>query len=172
MLAKMEVLLEELEPLARIRWSPVSQLHITTKFIGDWPFNRIPEMVRYLDGNPRLPRFTVTAKGLLYRRNPDKSWVLFARVEPCEGLLRLAGSMDEQLRIFGFQPEWEEYRPHITIGRIAGSNPWPLLDQKVDEYAELPFGSFEATEYHLYESTPSGYRQFASIPLVDGSSTL
>ncbi len=40
------------------------------------------------------------------------------------------------------------------------------LDQRVESYAARPFGSFEVTEYHLYESTPSGYRKCASIPLT------
>ena len=33
-----------LRPTAKIGWSPLENLHITTKFIGDWPDQRLDEM--------------------------------------------------------------------------------------------------------------------------------
>ena len=30
-------LLNRLRPLAKLNWSPVENMHITTKFIGEWP---------------------------------------------------------------------------------------------------------------------------------------
>ena len=33
-----------LKPTAKLNWSPVANLHITTKFIGEWPEERLPEM--------------------------------------------------------------------------------------------------------------------------------
>jgi 2'-5' RNA ligase len=33
--------LARLRPLAKLHWSPVENLHITTKFIGEWPEARI-----------------------------------------------------------------------------------------------------------------------------------
>ena len=35
-LANLANLLARLRPSARIRWTPVENLHITTKFIGEW----------------------------------------------------------------------------------------------------------------------------------------
>jgi 2'-5' RNA ligase len=173
MLAKMDALLEELMPLARIRWSQTSQLHITTKFIGKWPFSRGPELARYLHGFPEEPRFPVTVTGLGFRRNErDRSWLVHAKVVPSEGLVRHAALLDEILESYKIQREWDAYYPHITLGRIPGGNPWPLLFHKVEGLADHPFGSFEPAEYHLYESTPSGYKQYVSIPFAEPSSTL
>ena len=154
-----------MEPLARIRWSPVSQLHITTKFIGAFPFTRISELSRFLGGLPKLPGFAVTLTGIGYFPGPNNSWVLYAKVEPCEGLRDLASAMDENLTFYGVPEEDREYFPHVTIGRVLGANPWPELDQRVDLYAEKLFGTFDVKEYHLYESTPSGYRISATLPL-------
>jgi 2'-5' RNA ligase len=159
-------LLSELEPLARIRWSQVSQLHITTKFIGKWPCHRLPELGRFLDGCPRSPKFTLNLTGLRYFKMPVHGWVLYARVEPSAGLDALAAALDEYLAFYEIRRNFEEYLPHVTIGRIPGNNPWPELDERVELYSEKPLGTFEVTEYHLYESTPSGYRQFISIPLA------
>ena len=40
----LERLLDRLRPTARIQWSPPRNLHITTKFIGEWPEERLDEM--------------------------------------------------------------------------------------------------------------------------------
>ena len=43
-LSKLEKLLKHLQPTARLKWSPPSNLHITTKFIGEWPQERLGEI--------------------------------------------------------------------------------------------------------------------------------
>jgi RNA 2',3'-cyclic 3'-phosphodiesterase len=173
MLAKMEALLEELTPVARIRWKQPSQLHITTKFIGKFPFHRTPELARFLFGLPKEPRFPVAVTGLKYHHNElDGSSLILANVEPTEALRNHASLLDHALTHYKIEREWDEYRPHITLGRIPGQNPWPLLFQKLEEYADRPFGAFEADGYHIYESTPSGYKQYVSIPFEAPSSTL
>ena len=40
----LEELLQQLRPTARIQWSPPANLHITTKFIGEWPEERLEEL--------------------------------------------------------------------------------------------------------------------------------
>lgn len=164
-LANFEVLLEEIEPLARIRWNAISQLHITTKFIGAFPFTRISELSRFLGGLPKMPGFPLTLAGIGYLPGPNNSWVLYAKVETCEGLGDLSAAMDDNLTFYGIPEEDREYFPHVTLGRVLGANPWPELDQRVDLYAEKPLGTFDVKEYHLYESTASGYRISASFPL-------
>ena len=43
---KLEELLAKLRPTAPIHWTPPSNLHITTKFIGEWPEARLEELLR------------------------------------------------------------------------------------------------------------------------------
>src|ERR1035441_1496486 len=40
----LELLLERLRPTARIHWTVPANLHITTKFIGEWPEERLGEL--------------------------------------------------------------------------------------------------------------------------------
>ena len=35
--AALAVILDKLRPLAKLKWIPLEKLHITTKFIGEWP---------------------------------------------------------------------------------------------------------------------------------------
>ena len=41
--------LKEMRPLASLNWSPVENLHITSKFIGAWPEERLEELEEALD---------------------------------------------------------------------------------------------------------------------------
>jgi 2'-5' RNA ligase len=45
-------LLKRLKPLAKLSWSRVENLHITTKCIGEWPEGRLDEMNRALAATP------------------------------------------------------------------------------------------------------------------------
>src|SRR6478672_1812058 len=60
----LENLLERLRPQARIQWSPPANLHITTKFIGEWPESRLPEMIAALDAVPSRDPIHVAIRGL------------------------------------------------------------------------------------------------------------
>ena len=55
-IANLEGLLERLKPAAQINWSPPRNLHITTKFIGEWPEERLAELrnegIRYVVLSP------------------------------------------------------------------------------------------------------------------------
>jgi 2'-5' RNA ligase len=54
--AKLEALVRALRPAARIKWISVANLHITTKFIGEWPEERLQELVAALrELTPREP---------------------------------------------------------------------------------------------------------------------
>src|SRR5271157_5866479 len=53
---RLEDLLDRLRPTARIQWSPPDNLHITTKFIGEWPEERMDELKAALAAvGPRVP---------------------------------------------------------------------------------------------------------------------
>ena len=47
-LSRLDQLMAGLRPLAQLGWTPASNLHITTKFIGQWPEDRLPQLQRAL----------------------------------------------------------------------------------------------------------------------------
>ncbi|MEI9974190.1 MAG: 2'-5' RNA ligase family protein [Ignavibacteriota bacterium] len=48
----LESFVARLKPSARIQWSPPANLHVTTKFIGEWPEARLGELQKALGGDP------------------------------------------------------------------------------------------------------------------------
>ena len=87
--ATLATLLDRLRPLAKLSWTPLEKLHITTKFIGEWPDKPEPldELKRVLASVKAPAPVDIVIRGL--GRLPR---VLYAAVEPNEGLTALAAA--------------------------------------------------------------------------------
>src|SRR5580704_3259512 len=71
-IAKMEDLLARLRPTAPLRWSSAANLHITTKFIGAWPEERLDELKASLAGLPSRDPISVHVRNIGAFLNPNK----------------------------------------------------------------------------------------------------
>ena len=78
-----------LRPTAKISWSPVENLHVTTKFIGEWPEPRLDEMKRALASVPAAGSIEITVKGLGWFPNERRPRVFWAGVDGGEALRSL-----------------------------------------------------------------------------------
>ena len=70
--ARLQAFVNRLRPTAKLAWSPVENLHVTTKFIGEWPEPRLDEMKRTLASVPVNGAIEVTVKGLGWFPNPRR----------------------------------------------------------------------------------------------------
>jgi len=148
----LELLLHHLRPKADISWSPLENLHITTKFIGEWPNERLPELKDALTRVLRPGELKIALKGLGWFPNPHVPRVFFAAIEAPAGLAKLAESTESECEGIGIPSEKRPFKPHLTLARIKG--PAQLLDLK-KAIADLPsvdFGAWQASHFHLYQS--------------------
>jgi 2'-5' RNA ligase len=149
--------IEELRPTADLRWSNPANLHITTKFIGAWPEEKLPELQRTLAALEPTARFEVTVSHFGFWPNPHQPSIFFAAVQPSTELQTLARRIGEALSVLGCEPEKNTYSPHITLARVKRAN-IGALREKVAAMANMnnfDFGSFAPQEFFLYSSTPS-----------------
>ena len=157
--AAIEKLLETLRPMAHLRWTPVDNLHVTTKFIGEWPEARLDEMKTALSTIPGRAPISVAIRGLELK--PRLFWV---KVH-APALANLARDIDTAAAGLGVAPEQRSFNPHLTLARI---NKPVRLDMA--ELASTDFGSFEADRCYLYLSKPgpggSVYRKLAEFPFA------
>ena len=70
LVAHLEGLVYSLKPAARIHWSPPANLHVTTKFIGEWPEARLEELKDALAGLPPHPPVAVRIRRVGFYPNP------------------------------------------------------------------------------------------------------
>lgn len=161
---RLSALLDELRPLARVTWSRVENLHITTKFIGLWPEDRLEELKSALDLVKAGGAISVSISQLRFFPHS-----FFADVQAGSALTELAGAIESALVPLDVQREERAYTPHVTLARIKRGTDVRNLRKRVAELERAEFGSFDAREFHLYLSQPgprgSTYTKLATYHL-------
>jgi len=153
-LLRLERLVAALRPEALIKWSPLDNLHITTKFIGEWPEARIDELHEVLAEVAPRPPFEVEVRQLGWFPNERSPRVLWAGVHGGTALKSLAAETDERLASIGIPSENREFSPHLTLARIKSPVPLRGLRQKVEELQPAPVGKFQVSQFTLFRSDP------------------
>jgi RNA 2',3'-cyclic 3'-phosphodiesterase len=165
----LERLLDELRPTARIQWSPPANLHITTKFIGQWPEERLPELKAALDAIPSRATIPVHIRRVGFFPNPHAPRVFWCGIEAA-GLDVLAADTDRATASLGVESEKRAFSPHLTLARIKERLDLQPLREKIAAMPSLDFGSFEARSFFLYLSKPgpkgSVYTKLAEFSLT------
>jgi len=165
----LDILLERLRPTARIKWSPPANLHITIRFIGAWPEERLPNLLSALGGLPSHPPIPIHIRQVGFFPNPHAPRIFWAGVEAAPGLAALASETDLALQPLGLKPEGRPFNPHLTLARIKETVPLQQLRETISALPSLDFGSFSADRFFLYQSQPgrvgSVYTKLAEFPL-------
>lgn len=165
----LEALLGRLRTSARIQWSPPANLHITTKFIGEWPEERLGELKAALKNVPARAAFEIAIRDLGFfpnERNPRVFWCGIQAIP----LPALAADTENVTASLGIAREERAYSPHLTLARIKERIDLRPLQQAVASLPSRDFGSFTAGSFFLYQSQlrPSGsvYTKLAEYPFT------
>jgi 2'-5' RNA ligase len=168
-LSRLDELVRRLKPLASIRWSPASNFHITTKFIGAWPQERLEEMRAALGVLKDGGAFKIAIRGLGFFPNASRPRIFWTGVEGGATLATLASRTDQACAKLGVEPEKKPYSPHLTLARIDSPSGLATLHDALHKLPAAEFGEFDATAFHLYLSQPghggSIYTSLAEFPL-------
>jgi RNA 2',3'-cyclic 3'-phosphodiesterase len=162
-------LLDRLRPVARVKWSPPENLHITTRFIGEWPAERLPDLRDALGGIPSRAAIPIHIRNLGFFPNPHSPRVFWAGVEAGPDLAVLASETDRALERLGLKPEGRPFSPHLTLARIKDPTHLQKLRESLALLRSVDFGGFSADRFFLYQSRlgPGGsaYTKLAEFPL-------
>lgn len=159
----------------RIQWVKPESIHLTLKFLGDMPEDRVPDvqtvLTRVAGGHSR---FTVDVEGLGVfpdARAPRVLWVgLTAHVD---ALKRLAADVEAVLGAIGFAPESKPFNPHLTLARIKERSRDIGQTLAVDRMLEraAPIGTVMVNAIALMKSElkPSGavYTKLCEVSLKE-----
>jgi 2'-5' RNA ligase len=171
--ARIERFLEGVEGfLPEARWVRPESLHITLKFIGEQPPERveaITERLRRVESNA----FEIRAGGYGFFPTAKAPRVFWIGIHAGPQLTELAESIDMATAELGVPREDRPYSPHLTLaragaGRRSGSPKWrkgdghnatfAVLEKRLAAMGELDFGKMTAREFILYQSqlSPAG----------------
>ena len=167
-LNRIDSLTGKLRPLARIAWSPSANLHITTKFIGQWPEDRLSQLERTLGRLDWRGPIRIRVNGLGFFPSAKEPRVFFAGVEASSDLAVLVRDTNEALSIIQIEPQTRAYRPHLTLARIRKPTKLSTFRKEVELLGQPEFGEFIADRFFLYLSKPgpagSVYTKLSEFP--------
>lgn len=162
-------LIETLRPAARIAWSAADNLHITTKFIGWWPDERLDELKAALAALPPHAPIPVHIRGLGFFPNARSPRVFWCGIE-AHGLDALAAETDRATAALGIESEKRAFSPHLTLARIKEPTDLRPLHNAIAHLRSTDFGRTDACRFFLYQSqlTPKGsiYTKSAEFPFA------
>ena len=151
--------------MAGARWTPPERLHVTLRFLGDTPAERVPALEAALR-ETKSPPLALRLDGLTAfpsRRSPR---LIAARIAPDADLADLQRQVEAAAQDLGFEPEGRPFRPHVTLARLKRADPGAVLAFLRTHAADA---SFTADAFHLVASTltPDGavHERLASFPL-------
>ncbi len=164
--ARLVELAEGLRPLAKWRWSRAENLHITTKFVGEWPAGELGRLKAGLGGVARAGAIEVSVRGLGWYPNPHHPRVLFAGIEAGPGLGELHRATDAACAGLGVAAETKKYSPHLTLARLDSTDGLAAVRGRIAGLPSVEFGRFAATKFGLYESAQGKYHLLEEYSLL------
>lgn len=160
--------------LPGLRWVRPEGIHLTLKFLGETPRDRVASIVEALSASTAgvAPHELSLGKlGTFGSRNaPRVLWVdLEGDLEP---LLRLQDQVERALTPMGFPAENRRFSPHLTLARVHPEDARAVAEPLADAIAAIsaPSARIEVRELSLMLSKlgPGGavYTRLEAFPLA------
>jgi RNA 2',3'-cyclic 3'-phosphodiesterase len=151
-----------------VRWMKPGALHLTLKFIGEFPDARLRELKHALTAARSEP-FEISFAGTGFFPTPKAASVFWVGVGADERLQKLASAIDDATAKLGVEREARAYTPHLTLARAGSGRPshgkddkpnnrFHKLRERLEKMPQPEFGTMTAREFFLYQSklSPKG----------------
>jgi 2'-5' RNA ligase len=136
-----------------ITWVGMHHLHITLKFFGDTPVDRINPIIDSLQAAAAdSPPCAFRIEGLGTFGSPRQPRVIWLGVKKARQLISLQEKIQTHLIEAGYRPEQKLFTPHLTIGRIKHLRDIHVVNSLESEFKETTFARVDTTEFYLIES--------------------
>lgn len=157
------------EPIAGIGWTPIDNLHLTLRFIGETEDARLPQVEAAL-ARVRVESFILPVAGVGTfppRGRPKVLWVGLGQAHT--RLFQLRQQVDDALLTFALDLDVRHFHPHFTLGRLREDLDEKALARFLRKYTEFEAPPFRVDSFQLYASELSAhgarYRVVRQFPL-------
>ena len=152
----------------KVRPTDPANLHLTLKFLGEVPHERLDRVAEALETlRARHEPFEATISGFGAFPSPRRARILWAGIgEGTDRLRALAHDVQSSLEALGFERETRTYLPHLTVGRARGR---PVTLEAAQAPQPLPGFSVGSVELMKSELGKAGatYSTLATFPLSE-----
>jgi len=153
-------------------WARPENLHITLKFIGEQPAERLDPIRASLASLPTaVAPIQISFRNYGFFPTAKSPRVFWVGIEAGELLAALAKAVDVALGRVDIPEETRAFSPHLTLARSGSGRPqrtrgdhpnkkFQRLQEKLTAMPPLDFGTMTTREFFLYESklSPKGAR--------------
>jgi RNA 2',3'-cyclic 3'-phosphodiesterase len=153
-LARAQETIRARAPRADVRWTPPEQMHLTLKFLGAVPTERVADISAALERiAPDAAPLPLAAGGLGAFPSLGSARVLWAGIGAgAVEAAAVAAAVDRATAALGFPPEARAFRGHLTLGRVRSPRAGQALADAVKAMGAPDFGAWTASELVLFES--------------------
>jgi 2'-5' RNA ligase len=156
---------------ADVRWTQPGGLHLTLKFLGEVDEGQAAAVKKVVaEVAARHSAFPLRLEGtgaFPGDRNPRVLWAGFSAAPE---LLALHDELDGELEGEGFACDNRAFHPHLTLGRVKGSDRVRNALLELEKHQQETFGNMTVRKLTLFESRlrPDGaeYRALAEFGLL------
>lgn len=157
-------------PVAGVRWTPIDQLHLTLRFLGDVPSDQISALTDRL-AKIRVAPFVLPLEGVGSfppNRPARVLWVGVGSAHP--RLFQLRQRLDDTLLAAGLLLDVRTFHPHVTLAR-ATETATAAVTRWLHGHRDAGAPPFQADAFALYASElqPDGavHTLIRSFPLAN-----
>lgn len=160
-------------PAGALRWTPVHNIHLTLKFLGDVSSTQLDLLKDGIKSvADRLSPFEMVINGLGAFPNKQKPRVLWVGVEAPKELFSLQRGIENEMSRLGYPLEEKRFSPHLTLARVSrNSSSSESLDiaRALERNSVDPIqtGSIQAVDLYKSDLQPDGavYSKLAGFKL-------
>lgn len=137
-----------------VTWVKADRLHLTLKFLGNVPLEKIAEIQTALqDVASRSAPFRLQPSGCGAFPSVKQMRVVWAGLKGDQQQLgALQANVEATLAPLGFPPEGRPFRAHLTLGRVKGPRELDSLQKALLARQNFQTEAFDVTELVLYKS--------------------
>lgn len=137
----------------RIKWVEEYNIHITLKFFGETPEDKIPGIIRGLEEVAAgTDAFSFSLRQLGIFGSSYDPRVVWVGIEPYADLVTLMTQLRNKMSRIGFEPDRQNLVPHLTLGRIKDLKDKKRFQQIISQHKEIASREMKADQIILYES--------------------
>jgi len=134
-----------------IKWVEEENLHLTLKFFGETPEEKIPAIEEALS-TIHVPPFDFELGNLKIFGSRYNPRVLFLEALNAESFRALTTLVNEQILPLGYETDRQNFVPHLTLGRIKKVSDKKYFQQVIGDFSGRAIQTQHVSEFYLLES--------------------
>ncbi len=139
---------------AEVRWTAITSIHLTLKFLGEIDPAVVPRLADALRAEAACdPPFSLRLHGLGSFPGLRDPRVIWCGLEgETDRLGALQSKVERACQGLGFASEEHPFHPHLTLGRVRGKRNLHRLVEYIRIGSDLEC-DFSVDHFHIYKST-------------------